>query len=768
MVRLNVVPNKELFRDDESGFKIYSADVKDNDKDIEMNKYGNISIKGDNLPDFNLGAVYDLELVKESSDKYKGSYGMIKNYFVKPQNAEEQWKFLSMVVTENQYENIAVAYNEKEDRIIDIIDNDEFNYDKVHGFGQATYSGLKEKISVNMEISEALAYFSKYGVSYNLIKRLIKVYSSAEKVIEAVEKNPYAIIEKNGFGFIQADDLALRLGIDEKSEERIKACMIYVLDDISDNGDIWLNRKKLYNKMKRLLGIRKNYIDDVIDVSHEDVFRYKDRFATKWNAKNEMDLSFMIADKVLNEKSVLSEVNYDPEEFIETFENSHNLKLSDEQRLFLYKIGETNLLFLIGNGGSGKSLLQKVVIDVAESYGLTYALLAPTGKASRVLKRYTEREAYTIHKKIGYGLPKEMQDEIVVDEDIILVDEASMADINIATRLMSVIAEGSMVVFIGDDAQIPSVGEGNFLYDSINSGLVPVVKLTKVFRQKESGMLDAITRTRKGKAFLNTKNPGRQKRGNNFEFRHMIKEHVSSNIIKSYKKLLDGGYDVEDIAVLTPTNVGDIGTIKLNKKIQEEVNPNNGSVKKDEHLIGSKEKGRIIRVGDYVMNTENMYEATVANKAEVTDVFNGETGIVIAVNNNNKEIIVDFQGEHIIYSFSDATSKLLHAWAITIHKSQGSQYKVVLSIVDASATYQINANLLYTAMSRAEDFLGIFGQAITFNRALSKFASFDRNSFLKEFLEISFEEMKNNEEDIEYELLADKIFDEIRDENSSE
>lgn len=380
VVRAQVIPNKELFRDDDSGFKIYSADVKSSEEDIEMNNYGNISIKGDNLPDFNLGAVYDLELEWNASDKYKGSYNMVKSYFVKPQTAEEQWKYLSMIVTEIQYSSISRTYEENSDKIIDIINDGEFEFSKVDGYGKASYDILKEKVSSNMEISEALAYFSEYDIGYNTIKRLVDKYGSAEKTIQVIEENPYSVIEKDGFGFIQADDLAMKLGVKEDAVERIQACLIFVLDDIANNGDIWIDRKKLYNKMKKLLKIRKNKIDDVIDSDMKEVFVYQERYATYWNAKDEMDLSFMIADKVLNEKSVLSKVDYNPEKFIEKFESKNGMSLSEEQRSFLYKMQETNLLFLIGNGGTGKSILQKVVIDIAEGYGLTYALLAPTGK----------------------------------------------------------------------------------------------------------------------------------------------------------------------------------------------------------------------------------------------------------------------------------------------------------------------------------------------------------------------------------------------------
>ena len=762
-IRVKIVPNRELFRDDDTGFKIYSADVREADGEVEYNNYGNISVKGDNLPDFNIGSLYDIDIAKNPRDKYKGSYSMVKSHYVKPQTAEEQWKFLSMIVTESQYVSISRAYSAEEDKIIDIITNDEFDYERIDGYGEITYNSLKEKVKLNMDVSEALAYFSEYEVSYNLVKRLVSKYGSAEVAIKEVEKNPYSIVEKDGFGFIMADELAMKLGIPKDSPHRIRTCMEYVLDEISSNGDIWLNRKKLYNKMKKLLKIKRPEIEAIMEEDNKNVFHYDDRYATMRNARNEMMLAFMLSKKILKEEPLLSNHDYDPDGFIERFEDKNNVTLSDQQKEFLYDINKTNLMFLIGNAGSGKSFLQKVVINIAEELDLSYALLAPTGKASRVLKNYTGREAYTIHKKIGFGGFEEVDS---IPEDIILVDEASMADINIATKLMSVVRDGRLVIFIGDDAQIPSVGEGNFLYDCINFDKTPMVKLDKIFRQKESGMLDAITRTRKGRAFLNTTTVNNQRLGNNFEFRHMMKEQIVDNLLESYEKMLSSGHTVEEIGVLTPTNIGDVGTIEINRQIQERVNPQGGTYLKDEHTFGNKGNERTLRVGDYVMNTENMYDATVTNKAETINVFNGECGTIIAVNENSKEIIVDFEGNHVLFSFSEAMKKLSHAWAISIHKSQGSQYKIVLIVVDSSATYQLNLNLLYTAMSRAQDYLGVFGQARTYNRALHKLASFSRNSFLNEFLDISYKIIEDSEGEIETDVLAENTLELLRSEGN--
>lgn len=755
-IRVEIVPNKELFRDDESGFKIYSADVLDNEDDkVETNNYGNISIKGNNLPDFNLGGVYDLELARNTKDKYKGSYTMVKSYFVKPQTPEEQWKFLKMVVTELQYHSIAETYVIDSDKIINLILDGEFDYENVRGYGEQSFEKLKHKVKEDLDVAEALAYFSEYDISYKTIKRMVVVYGSSERAIDEIEKNPYAIIEKNGFGFLKADDLAMKLGIDPESPHRIKSCMIYILEEVNQSGDIWIERKKLYNKMKKFLSIGKKVIDEVIDSEHNEVFVWGNRYADFNSANNEFLLSLLIAEKSLSQENPLAKKGYNPESFIKDFESKQGVELTEKQNEFLYSLDKSNTVFLIGSAGSGKSFTMKILVDVAEALDLEIELLSPTGKASKVLSKYTGRQAHTIHKKIGYGKRDEnsahyddryINQKNKISADIVLVDESSMNDVRLARVLMSSIKKDSLIVFIGDDAQIPSVGEGNFLYDCINFDKITKTKLTKVFRQKESGMLNAITMTRKGRAFLNTTTVNNQRLGSNFEFRHMIKERVLENVIDSYTKLLKGGYSPEEIAVLVPTNIGDIGTININNEIQEVVNPQNDIQPKDEHTFGNKENKRTFRVGDYVMNTENLYDASVVNKAETTDVFNGESGIIIAVNEGSKDIIIDFEGNHVLFSFSEAVKKLTHSWCMTTFKAQGSQFEVVLAIVDASATYQLNANLLYTAMSRARKFLGVFGQAQTFNKAIKKFANFNRQSFLGEFLEFSFDKLEQEKE----------------------
>lgn len=237
-----------------------------------------------------------------------------------------------MVVTEKQYESISQRYSKDEDGIIDIIREDKFDYKNVKGFGFDTSESLKRKVLENLHISEALAHFSEYEIPYNTIKRIVSAYGSSAKAIETIEENPYAIISQDGFGFIKADELAMKLGIAEDSTYRIEACMSHVIQEAKDDGDTWILRKKLYNKMKKYLGVHKKIIDSVIDSGDDKFFSMDDRFALSEVVMKEVYLSVALAQMTMSKTNKLKEKGYQADEFIPQFEEEHNVTLSDKQR----------------------------------------------------------------------------------------------------------------------------------------------------------------------------------------------------------------------------------------------------------------------------------------------------------------------------------------------------------------------------------------------------------------------------------------------------
>lgn len=352
-------------------------------------------------------------------------------------------------------------------------------------------------------------------------------------------------------------------------------------------------------------------------------------------------------------------------------------------------------------------------------------------KASKVMSNYTGKKAMTIHRKIGvYDNDEEANGAIT--EDIIIVDESSMCDIFILDKLFkSIVNHNAKILFVGDDFQLPSVGVGNFLYDCLNSGCVTIAQLVKVFRQADGGILNVATDVREGKKFLNDSDEGRMQFGKDCVFHLVESQFIRDGYMHYYSKLLEK-YSPDDIVILTPTNKGKLGTAEINKEIQKLVNPT--SALKKEKTFG-RDYPITFRVGDSVMNTVNTYNVDTISGGKA-DIFNGDNGKVVDIDDEAKAVIVDYEGIIVKMKYETILTSLLHSWCMTIHKSQGSQFKVVLVIVDKSAKFQLNANLLYTGLSRAKDYLLVLGQSSTINYAINKFANMERRSFTQELLKM--------------------------------
>jgi exodeoxyribonuclease V alpha subunit len=350
-------------------------------------------------------------------------------------------------------------------------------------------------------------------------------------------------------------------------------------------------------------------------------------------------------------------------------------------------------------------------------------------KASKVMTGYTGRVASTIHRRAGvFGEDEEASKTI--EEDVIIVDESSMCDVFILAKLFKAISNhNARILFVGDDFQLPSVGVGNFLYDSIHSHCIKISVLKKVFRQDDGGILDVATKARHGESFLNDGAEGRIVFGKDCVFWLTDQEYVRDGVIMNYKKTLQR-FKADDIVILSPTNKGKLGTVALNKEIQKIANP--ASPNKKEKTFG-KTDTVTFRVGDSVMNTVNTYKMDT-QEGGFADVFNGDTGKIVDIDEKEKFFVIDFDGIKVIMKFGVILTNLVHSWVTTIHKSQGSQYKVVIVIIDKSMKYQLNANLIYTAFSRAQGFLLVLGQAEAINHGIKKFANMERRSFLQEML----------------------------------
>lgn len=380
-------------------------------------------------------------------------------------------------------------------------------------------------------------------------------------------------------------------------------------------------------------------------------------------------------------------------------------------------------------GNCGKSQMVALLINLLNKLNISYRLLSPTGKAAKVLSNYTGKEAETIHRAIGMGR-KNDEDEILIHEEFIIVDESSMLDVRLCATLLSKLKHPNVrVLFIGDDFQIPSVSAGNVLSDLIHSDVVPVTKLDQVFRQKEGSILDVATKIRKQERFLDNSFWGIKQLDDKCTIACVPKDKMEGGYKYFVKELLKE-YKVEDIMTLTPTKKAGLGTVEVNKEIQEIVNPEHNAKLEKEYGFDKVK----FREGDLVMNIRNTYNMEDVEGKDVS-IVNGDVGLIEVVDIVGEEVIVDFGFAKIPFPYSKL-GQLLHGWCITKHKSQGSGSPAVLIIMDRAHKYQLNNNLLYTAVTRCKEHLVILTQAETVNFAMKKLANMERNTLLKGMLQI--------------------------------
>lgn len=746
LIELDVVVKRQVFANEDTSYYIYGAIPanKDGENLVELNKYGNISFKGF-TPKLDMNTTYTVQLTVDKKSNFKGSYNLEGIKQKRPEVGEQQKDFLETILTETQVKNIYDEYEMKDD-IISMIEKNEFDYQKVKGLGEKSFEKLREKVLNNLHMSEVLIFLAKYNIKYSSIKGLIKQFVHPLVVIDKIKNNPYLLTEVKGIGFIKADSIAKSVGFDLESPLRINSAIRYIIKQENLSGHCWIARKRLLSKAVELLSLKKHFIIDILDETHDlNILESKGRFTTLEIYKAENIIAETMINLNKHSKLKIFETDEELSEALDSYCELHNVELEKNQRDFFFNFNNNAISLLVGGGGMGKTWILKILLDLIDQHkvGTPKALLSPTGKASKVLSKNTERPASTIHRKIS---ARGGQEKVRIFENIVIIDESSMCDVMLVADLMEAIAESDVkVLFVGDDFQLPSVGVGNFLYDILQSGIITVSRLKKVFRTKDGGILEVSTNIREGKKFLNDYDTGVVRIGKNAIF-HLVDSDFTLDGVKHYHERLLKKYTDEEILVLSPTKKNQFGVARLNKELQEIVNPERRGL--NEKAYGKEENEVIFRVGDMVMNVDNTYDVKTINGG-TANVYNGDVGRILDIDEGRKIFIIDY-GDDIVTEtpFDLIFTSIIHSTAMTVHKSQGSQSPVVIVVLDKSMKYQLNANLLYTAVSRAQEYLIVIGDAKTINFAMSKFTNMERRSFLQELLE-AYDTM-NTEDVLDY------------------
>lgn len=740
---------------DTPDFRIFALDV-DSKKypDIKKNKYNNVTILGE-LHELTVGVTYEISAV-EQLGKYGMSYKVLNIKRDVPTTEEDMYLFLSEILTPNQakvlYENYPdIVQRVKENRLDDI------DFNKLKGIKEYTFGVIKRKIIENFCLADLVVEFQGF-LNLSMIKKIYAKYTSIEKLKEQLAQDPYkCLCGLAGVGFKTADGILLDMEkaskaniekgkkpiIEFKSDlrtspERCLSCLLYMLEENENNGHTKMNLADLRAEMMKLVPACANHF--VTAVKADEIHYNKDTMDVALSRT--YNLEHKIAQTILY---VLHTKKDEWDCDIEKYRTVNGSTLSDEQMGAVANVCKYPISILNGAGGTGKSFSTQAVINMLKDHHKTFRLFSPTGKAAKVLADYTKENATTIHRGLGYtpmGWGYNQEHKIMCD--IVIIDEFSMVDIQLFKRVIDAVDfNTTKLLLIGDNAQLPSVSCGNLLHDFMETKLIPTTTLTKVFRYGEGGLMKVATDVRFCEPYLTSSMKSKMTTfGDNkdYTFVDLPSEVIPQNVVGLYKKLLEKGYSIDDIQVLTAKNVGDCGTIVLNNMIQKVANPNYGSE------VFMKVGDTTYFEGDLVIQKVNNYKAeldlqhlsewekdmySASEDVPTAFIANGETGIVREI--YKSYCIIEFDGVFVKYYRADMQMISL-GYSITIHKSQGSSIKIVILCTPQSHIYMLNSNLLYVGLTRMKEGCYHLGTLNSINQAVKKKANLTRHTHMQELL----------------------------------
>ena len=611
------------------------------------------------------------------------------------------------------------------DDTFQIVENDPERLSEVKGISEKKAREIAMQIAEKSDMRKAMMFLQKYGISLNLGAKIYQKYG--DSVYSVLQENPYRLADDiSGVGFKIADEIAYRIGIHTDSDYRIKSGMVYTLLQATGEGHVYLPKDELFQRAAELLGVDSSYMEKhLVDLAMDRKIVQKEQgdqiliypaqyYYLELNTARmlrELDI-FCPEDEKIVERRIVQ------------IEKETGTVLDEMQKKAVQEAAGHGLLILTGGPGTGKTTTINAIIRYFEGEGAEIRLAAPTGRAAKRMTEATGYEAQTIHRLLELsGMPEDDREgqpihfernaENPLETDVIIIDEMSMVDIHLIHSLLMAVTAGTRLILVGDENQLPSVGPGNVLRDIIRSGQFPVVELKKIFRQaSESDIVVNAHKINKGEQVeINNKS-------RDFFF---LKRYDADIIIRVVIALIQEKLPkyVEakpfEIQVLTPMRKGLLGVERLNQILQRYLNPPDASKKEKEIGQG------LFREGDKVMQVRNNYQLEWEIRGRYgipiekgVGVFNGDTGIIKTINEFAETAEVEFEdGRWAEYSFKQL-DELELAYAVTIHKSQGSEYPAVIIPLLSGPRMLMNRNLLYTAVTRARKCVTVVGSEETF------------------------------------------------------
>lgn len=719
-----------VFRNEENGYTVFHLE----NEDGEVTCVGNLNFITE-------GEMLELEGEYVNHSVY-GNQLKVSAYRVKePEDLVSIERYLGSGAIKGIGQTMASRIVKKfREDTFRIIEEEPERLAEIKGISERKAMEIASQMEEKKDMRKSMIYLQKYGISTKLAAKIYQRYGM--KVHQILEENPYRLADDiEGVGFRTADEIAARIGIHTDSDYRIRSGLFYILQQAVAEGHIYLPEELLLRRAKVLLGIEiediEKYIMDLC-MERKTVMKEKDGKVIVYPAHYYyMELNTA---KMLNDLDIDCQMPEDMmEKRLRAVEEKEKIELDPLQHKAVIESIKHGLLILTGGPGTGKTTTINTMIQFFESEGLSILLAAPTGRAAKRMTEATGYEAQTIHRLLEVnGNPEEESTggflrnrENPLEADVIIIDEMSMVDLNLMHALLSAVVQGTRLILVGDVDQLPSVGPGSVLKDIISSERFHVVTLTKIFRQ--AGESDIIMNAHK----INAGEPVElNKKSRDFFFVKCDEaDTIIGGIIALIQRKLPQYVQAHpnEIQVMTPTRKGLLGVERMNVILQKYLNP--ADEKKTEREIN----GRLFREGDKVMQIKNNYqlEWEICTRFGLTvdkgmGVFNGDMGVISEINEYKETVEVEYdEGRKVKYGF-DMADELELAYAITVHKSQGSEYPAVILPLLPGPKLLYNRNLLYTAVTRAKKCLTIIGSDTTFQEMIRNKSEQERYTSLAE------------------------------------
>ncbi len=604
----------------------------------------------------------------------------------------------------------ALIVDRFKEKSLDILEMHPEKLAEIKGISLTKAKDLSASFKKQAGVRRLTEFLCAYGIKPLVALKLYRAYGSA--ALETVHENPYIISASHiGASFAEADNLALELGIEGDSINRISAAVLFELQHNSGNGHCFIPRDKLIAATSQLISVPADLVSDAIDSLSGNGGLVCDKVANLnvCYLTELYEAETYTAERLKSMVGLKTKSSANIERLITKLESLYDISYAPLQKQSIELALNNRILVITGGPGTGKTTILKGILSLYDELELETLLAAPTGRAAKRMSELTGREASTIHRLLGAKMAEDGETVVFskhegdpLNCDALVLDECSMVDITLMSSLLKALKPGCRLVLVGDADQLPSVGPGNVFSDIIRSQTVPTVRLTEIFRQKGDSRIvrnaHMINRGEHPDFEANT--------GDFFRLRRLKGGTAVETIVELCARRLPENMKIPSasIQVLSPTRKGETGTVNLNKRLQAALNPPSES--KKEKLFGE----AVFRVGDRVIQTKNNYDTIWKTKDGVSGagVYNGDIGTIAQIDPITETLTVDFEDKLATYSF-EMLNELEHAWALTVHKSQGSEYRAVVLALSGDIQMLLTRGVLYTAVTRAKELLIMVG-----------------------------------------------------------